>query len=219
MSGSRRTPPLLLATVSVVLVWSAVRPNAYGTWLMETIWAVAGVIVVVVAWRQFPLTTLLCCLLALWATVLAYGGHYGYANTPAGDAVQSWLELERNPYDRLGHFLQGFVPAIAVREVLWRRSPLQHSAWLPPLTVCVCLAFSAGWELLEWAGALAVEGGDPVFLGGQGDPWDTQWDLLLALLGSLLALTAMTRLHDGQLAERVAPQRADCDSSENTRAT
>src|SRR6185503_16773425 len=107
------------------------------------------VVVVIIIWRVFPLTTLLCTLLALHAIVLSYGGHYGYANTPAGDLVQDWLDLARNPFDRLGHFLQGFVPAIAVREVLWRRSPLRGTRWLPWLTFCVCLAISAFWELME----------------------------------------------------------------------
>lgn len=199
MNSARRAPPVLLAIVLTVLAWSAIAPNDLGTWFMETVWVVGGVTLVLLAWRRFPLTTLLCSLLAVWAVVLAYGGHYGYANTPAGDAIQDWLNLARNPYDRLGHFLQGFVPAIAVREVLCRRSPLRNSQWLVPLTICVCLALSAAWELLEWAGAFVVEGGDPAFLGGQGDPWDTQWDMLLALVGATIALATLSRLHDRQL--------------------
>lgn len=117
----------------------------------------------------------------------------------ARERVQDWLGLNRNPYDRLGDFMQGFAPAIAVREILWRRSPLRRSRWLPVLVVTCCLAISACWELLEWLGALVVQNGDPAFLGGQGDPWDTQWDLFLALVGSILALALFSRLHDRQL--------------------
>ena len=112
---------------------------------METVWAIVGLVVVVALWRRFPLTTVLCCVLALHAIVLAYGGHTGYSETPLGDAVQDWLGLERNPYDRLGHFLQGFVPAIAVREVLWRRSPLRGWRWLP----------WSSWSACAWRSARA----------------------------------------------------------------
>ena len=215
---TRRTPLVLLGVVLVVLAWSAVQPLRPMTWLLETVWVLVGLVVVLAAWRRFPLTTLLCALLALHAVVLAYGGHYGYSETPAGDAVQGWLGLERNPYDRLGHFLQGFVPAVAAREVLWRRSPLRGTRWLPWLTVAVCLAISASWELLEWAGAVVVEGGDPAFLGGQGDPWDTQWDMLLALVGATLAVLVLRRPHDRQLAVLAVPAvlaspRTDGDAS------
>jgi putative membrane protein len=208
----RRSPIALLTVVVAVLIWSAINPLKPMTWFFETIWVVVGIVVVLIFWRRFPLTTLLCGLLALHAVVLAYGGHYGYANTPAGDAVQDWFDLARNPFDRLGHFLQGFAPAIAVREVLWRCSPLRGSRWLPWLTLSVCLAISAFWELMEWWGALLVEGGNPSFLGGQGDPWDTQWDMLLALFGAGLALVTLSRVHDRQL-ERLTlagtTQRAD----------
>jgi putative membrane protein len=190
----------LLVVVLAVLAWSVVHPYRFGTWFFETIWVVAGLAVVLAAWRRFPLTTLLCCVLALHAVVLAYGGHYGYARTPLGEWVRDMLGLARNPFDRLGHFLQGLAPAIAAREILWRRSPLRGSRWLAPLTVCVCLAFSAFWELMEWWGAYAVAGGDPAFLGAQGDPWDTQWDMFMALIGAILALVLLSRTHDRQLA-------------------
>lgn len=196
---TRRTPLVLLVVVLAVLVWSVIGATKPLTWALETIWAVVGVAVVVAVWRRFPLTTLLCCLLTTHAVVLAYGGHTGYSETALGDAVQDWWGLQRNPYDRLGHFMQGFAPAIAVREVLWRRSPLRGSRCLPVLVVSVCLAISASWELLEWLGAELFEGGDPAFLGGQGDPWDTQWDMLLALVGALVSLGLFSRLHGRQL--------------------
>ncbi len=185
----------LFFAVVVGYVVSGLHPYRMGTWFFETVWVGIGLLVVALTRRRFPLTTLLCVLLAIHAAVLLYGGHYTYARTPLGDA----LGLVRNPYDRLGHFMQGFVPAIAVREVLWRRSPLRGTRWLAPLTVCVCLAISAFWELLEWWGAYLVANGDPAFLGGQGDPWDTQWDMFLALVGAVLALVTLGRWHDRQL--------------------
>jgi len=191
--------PVLFTVVAAAYLASAVHPYRLGTWFFETMWVGAGLVVVAVTRRRFPLTTLLCCVLAAWALVLVYGGHYSYARTPLGDL----LGLARNPYDRLGHFMQGFAPAIAVREVLWRRSPLRGSRWLAPLTVCVCLAFSAFWEFLEWWGAYLVAGGDPAFLGAQGDPWDTQWDMLMALLGATVALVTLTHPHDRSLGRLV----------------
>jgi putative membrane protein len=193
------TRRVLLAVVLAAFVWSGIRPVDRGAWFFETVWIPAGLAVILLAWRRFPLTTLLCAVLAAHAVVLAYGGHYTYAQTPLGDWVRDALGLARNPYDRLGHFMQGFAPALAIREVLWRRSPLRGSRWLPVLTVATTLGFSAFWELLEWWGSYAVAGGDPVFLGAQGDPWDTQWDMFLALVGGIVALVALHRPHDRQL--------------------
>jgi putative membrane protein len=190
---------ILLVLVLAVQGWSLVRPYRWDTWLFETIWVPLGLVVIAVTWRRFPLTTLLCCVLALHAVVLSYGGHYTYALAPAGEWARDAFGLSRNPFDRLGHFMQGFAPAIAVRELLWRRSPLRGSRWLGFLTVCGCLALSAFWELGEWWAAYAVADGDPAFLGGQGDPWDTQWDMALALAGAVLAVAVFARWHDGQL--------------------
>ncbi len=191
--------PALFLGVLGVLVWSAIRPHDYGAWFFETAWVVIGLIVAYATRRRFPLTTVLCTVLAAHAVVLAYGGHTTYALTPFGDWLQDVLGLDRNPYDRIGHFMQGFAPAILVREVLWRTSPLRGSRWLGPLSVAFCLAFSAFWELMEWWGALLVAGGSPSFLGAQGDPWDTQWDMLLALVGAIVAVAALHRIHDRQL--------------------
>ena len=204
MSGRRGWLAAILGLVLAGYAWSGIEPVGASTWVMETIWVPAGLVVVAVSWRRFPLTTLLCVLLAVHAVALAYGGHFGYANTPLGDRVQDALSLSRNPYDRFGHFLQGFVPAIAVREVLWHLTPLRGSRALPLLTLCVCMAISAWWELLEWAGAELTDSGNPAFLGGQGDPWDTQWDMLMALIGALLSLALLSRWHDHQLRRLVA---------------
>ncbi|WP_020518899.1 DUF2238 domain-containing protein [Catelliglobosispora koreensis] len=191
----------LLALVVAVLVWSVIKPHDLGTWVAETIWVVIGLALVLGFWKRFPLTGVACVVLAAHAIVLAYGGHTTYALTPLGDWLQDVFALDRNPYDRIGHFMQGFAPAIVVREILWRTSPLKGSRWLAPLTVCVCLSISAVWEFLEWGGAYLVMNGDPAFLGAQGDPWDTQWDMALAVIGALVALVTLSRLHDKQLKE------------------
>ncbi|MEV4011557.1 DUF2238 domain-containing protein [Nonomuraea angiospora] len=199
-SAARRLPLVLAAVVLLALVVSGLRPYDRLTWLLETFWVIVGLPLLVVLWRRFPLTTLLCCLLAVHALVLIVGGHYTYARVPFGHWLQDVLALSRNPYDRVGHLVQGFVPAILVREVLVRTSPLRGSAWLAPLTVCVCLAFSAFFELLEWWSALAAGEAADAFLAVQGDRWDTQWDMACALIGAVASLLLLTRLHDRQLA-------------------
>ena len=151
-------------------------------------------------WRRFPLTTLLCALLTVHALILILGGHYTYARTPVGNWIQDVFNLSRNPYDRIGHFAQGFVPAILVREILVRQSPLRGSRWLAPLVVCACLAFSALFEMIEWWSALVAGSAADDFLATQGDVWDTQWDMFLALVGAITALVSLSRLHDHQLA-------------------
>ncbi len=199
-SVTRRLPLLLAAVVLLALVVSGLRPHDRFTWFLETFWVIGGLPLLAVLWRRFPLTSLLCCLLALHALVLIVGGHYTYARVPFGHWLQDVLELSRNPYDRIGHLLQGFVPAILVRELLVRTSPLRGSAWLGPLTVCVCLAFSAFFEMLEWWAALAAGEAADAFLAVQGDQWDTQWDMACALIGAVTSLLLLSRPHDRQLA-------------------
>ncbi|MGB2567000.1 DUF2238 domain-containing protein [Micromonospora citrea] len=192
-------PQALLGLVVVALVVSGIRPYDRLTWLLETVWVIVGIPLVLLTWRRFPLTTLLCCLLAVHALILVVGGHHTYARTPIGDWARDVLDLSRNPYDRLGHFAQGFVPAILVREILVRRSPLRASRWLGPLVVCACLAFSAFFELIEWWAAVAAGSAADDFLATQGDVWDTQWDMFLALLGAITSLVLLSRWHDRQL--------------------
>ena len=146
--------------------------------------------------RRFPLTPLAYRLLFVHALILMLGGHYTYAEVPLGFWVGKALGFSRNHYDRLGHFAQGFVPAILAREILLRRSPLRPGRWLFFLVACVCLAISATYELIEWWTALATGEGATAFLGTQGDPWDTQWDMFLALVGALSALALLGRAHD-----------------------
>ncbi len=194
----------LLAIVLAVLVWSGIEPHDRFTWLLEVAPVLIGLPVVVATRRRFPLTPLLYLLLTIHAVILMVGGKYTYAQVPAGFWVQDLLGFERNHYDRLGHFAQGFVPAILAREILWRRSPLRASRWLGFLVVSICLAFSAFYELVEWWTAAATGEAAEAFLGTQGDPWDTQWDMFLALVGAITALVLLRRVHDRQLASLTA---------------
>ncbi|WP_344413030.1 DUF2238 domain-containing protein [Amycolatopsis minnesotensis] len=193
----------LTGVVVAALAWTGFGARSIGTWAMEVVWVVAGLVLVLAVRRGFPLTRLLCWLLVLHALVLCYGGQYTYAETPVGEWVQQWLGTQRNNYDRFAHFVQGFVPAIAVREVLLRRSPLTGGRWLAFLTVCVCLSISACFEFVEWASALALGGSADDFLATQGDPWDTQWDMFLCLCGALVSLALLARRHDRQLSTTI----------------
>lgn len=204
-AATRREPPVLLALAAVALAVSAIGPEDRLTWWLEVAPVLIGAPLLVATWRRFPLTPLAYRLLFLHALILILGGHYTYAKVPPGFWVQDLLDLGRNHYDRLGHLAQGFVPAIVAREILMRRSPLNHSRWLPFLVVCVCLAISAFYELIEWWTALIGGGSSEAFLGTQGDPWDTQWDMFLALTGAIVSLALLSGLHDRQLA-RVAPE-------------
>jgi putative membrane protein len=197
----RREPAVLLAVGVLALAVSAIRPYAYGTWLLEVLAALIAAPVLVLTYRRFPLTPLAYRLILAQALILMIGGHWTYAQVPAGDWVRDWLDLDRNPYDRLGHLFQGITPAIIAREVLLRRTPLRPGGWLFALVVCVVLAVSACWEFFEWWSALV--GGDAAddFLGAQGDVWDTQWDMFLAMCGAILSQLAFGRVHDRQLAQ------------------
>lgn len=196
----RVVPPVLLGIVVVGLIVSGIGPYDRLTWFLEVVWVLLAIPVVLLTWRRFPLTTLLCCLLAVHAVILMLGGHYSYARTPFGYWLRDLFGLARNPYDRIGHFAQGFIPAILVREILVRRSPLRGSRWLAPLVVCACLAFSAFFEMIEWWSAVLGGSAADDFLATQGDVWDTQWDMFLALIGAVTALVTLSRLHDRQLA-------------------
>ncbi|MES2960052.1 MAG: DUF2238 domain-containing protein [Pseudomonadota bacterium] len=203
------TSPAPLSTAALVLYSAALigllalsgwRPYDLATWVME----VAPVVVVLgLLWatrRRFPLTPLLYALIFVHAVVLMLGGHYSYARVPLGDWMRDALGLARNPYDGIGHFMQGFVPAVAARELLLRRTGLQRGAWLFVIVTAVCLAVSAIYELIEWGAAIALGQGAEEFLGTQGDPWDTQKDMALAWIGAMAAQWLLSRWHDRQLA-------------------
>lgn len=182
------------------LVGSGWSPYDRATWWMEVAPALIALPILWLTARRFPLTILALALIGFHGLVLMLGGAYTYARVPVGFMVQDWLDLARNPYDRFGHFIQGFVPAIVLRELLVRLGRLQPGWLLATLVTACCLAVSAFYELIEFAAAMALGQGADEFLGTQGDPWDTQWDMLMCLVGTLVALISLTGLHNRQLA-------------------
>lgn len=194
-----REPRALLVVGAIALAISGGAPHDRLTWLLEVAPILIAVPVLIATARRFPLTPLAYRLIFVHALILMVGGHYTYAEVPLGDWVADALGLARNPYDRLGHLAQGFVPAVVVREILIRRSPLRRGKWLAFLVACVCLAISAAYELVEWWSALLGGERADAFLGTQGDQWDTQWDMFMALVGAVAALALLGRLHDRQL--------------------
>ena len=208
-AGSIAVPPTrserwLLAVVVVVgLLVSGIIAKDRLTWLLEVIWAMVGLALVAWKWNAFPLTRLLCWLLALHALVLIHGGAYTYSLTPGGFWLQDLLGTERNPWDRLGHWMQGFVPAILARELLLRLTPLRRGGWLVYLVLAAALSFSAFFELIEWWAALVYGADADAFLATQGDAWDTQWDMFTCLLGAATSLMLLSPLHDRQLGPTV----------------
>jgi putative membrane protein len=190
----------LLVLTAIALVISGIGPRERGTWLLEVLPVLIAAPLLVFSWKPFRLTRLAYWLIFVHALVLMLGGHYTYAHVPLGFWLQEIFELARNPYDRIGHFMQGFTPAIVVREILLRRSPLRPGKWTFFLVTCVALAFSAVYEFVEWWVALLLGEGATAFLGTQGDEWDTQSDMFMCLIGAIASQLLFARLHDRQLA-------------------
>jgi putative membrane protein len=188
-----------LGAVLAALIVSGIQPYDRATWWMEVAPVLIAAPLLVAAHRRFPLTPLLYTLIFVHALVLILGGAYTYARVPAGFWLQDLLSLERNPYDRIGHFMQGFVPAMVAREIFLRGRLVAGARMVGFLCVCVALAVSAVYELIEWGAALALGQGAEEFLGTQGDPWDTQADMFFALTGATTALLFLARVHDRQL--------------------
>lgn len=197
--------PIAYVAISLtVLIWSGIAPKDTLTWALEVAPAVIGLILMALTWQRFRLTPLLYILILIHAIVLIIGGHYTYAEVPLFNNLEWLFGTERNNYDKLGHFLQGFEPAILAREILIRLKVVQRPAWLNFIIVAICLGFSAFYELVEWlVAALSGEEAED-FLGTQGYVWDTQSDMALALLGAILALLLLSRWHDRQLSALTA---------------
>lgn len=196
MKSARTFHLALLVIVGIVFCWSGWRPYDRFTWWLETSPALAGLVILLATYRRFPLTNLCYTLIALHICVLCLGGHYTYARVPLFDWLRPIFDWQRNHYDRLGHLMQGFVPAIIAREVIIRLGVVNRKKWVPFLVVSVCLAISAFYELLEWWTALIGGSAADEFLGSQGDVWDTQSDMCLALIGAVCALLFFSHLHD-----------------------
>lgn len=183
----------------LVLAWSAWKPHDYPTWWLEVSPALVALILLAATRKRFPLTRLLYFLILVHAVILMVGGHYTYAEVPVGDWVMEWTGGQRNNYDKLGHFAQGFIPAILAREILLRNHVVARRGWLSLYVISLCLAFSAFYELIEWWVALLSGEAAESFLGTQGYVWDTQSDMFWALIGACLALLLLSRTHDRQL--------------------
>ncbi|PTQ60668.1 putative membrane protein [Sphingomonas sp. PP-CE-3G-477] len=200
MTSTDRRLPILAILWSIGLVASGWAPADRATWSMEIAPVLIAFPILVALRRSFAFTTLALVLIALHGLVLMLGGAYTYARVPIGFAVQDWLHLARNPYDRFGHLMQGFVPAIVLREILVRTGSIASSRLLIVTVLAYCLSVSALYELIEFGAAVALGQGADAFLGTQGDPWDTQWDMLMCLVGAILALLLLFRVHDRQIA-------------------
>lgn len=201
--GNRRLALTLLVGFVAALLWSVIKPKDFFTWFLEVAPALIGVVILIATYRRFPFTALAYVIMFAHALILVVGGHYTYAEMPLFNWIRDTFHLARNDYDRLGHFFQGFSPAIVSREVLLRTSPLKRGGWLSFIVICICLAISATYELLEWRVSVAMGAAADAFLGTQGDPWDTQWDMTWALIGAATALLLLSRRHDRYL-ERLA---------------
>lgn len=200
MTAATRQQWFLMIALVVALGLSAIHPYDMGTWWLEVLPVFIALPLLFLSRERFPLTPLLLSLIFIHALVLMIGGHYTYARVPAGFWVQDWFGFHRNHYDRLGHFLQGFEPAILAREILLRRQVVRPGRWLVTFIISITLAFSAFYELIEWAVALVSAEAADSFLGTQGDVWDTQWDMFMCLVGTVAALVLLPRWHDRQLA-------------------
>lgn len=216
------TPPYrlhlgLLAIVAVVLAWSAIRPYDWYTWVLEVAPAVIGIPLLIWLYPRFRFTNLVYILVAIHASLLIIGGHYTYARVPLFEWLKDALHLQRNYYDRVGHFAQGFVPALIAREVLLRKTRLERDGWLRLIVVSICLAISAAYELLEWAAAEFSGSAADEFLGTQGDVWDTQKDMALALIGAICALGLLSRLQDRQMRQHAAADDAQSEREAQVR--
>ena len=199
MSTHRCYYVVLLGILSAAFVWSAILPADRLTWALEVAPVVIALPVLFVTYRSFVFTPLVYMLILIHALILLVGGHYTYAEVPLFNWLRDTYELLRNYYDRVGHFAQGFVPAMVAREILLRKSPLVAGRWLFFIVSCICLSISACYEFIEWWVAAYEGGAADAFLGTQGDVWDTQWDMLMALVGALAAQTFLATLHDRQM--------------------
>ncbi len=185
-----------------VLLWSGIRPADRVTWWLEVVPAMAGFVILLMTRQRFPLTQLAYLLILIHAVILMIGGHYTYAEVPAGEWLSQLTGSDRNDYDKLGHLAQGFIPAIIAREILIRNGILAVKSWLSFLVVCIVLAISAFYELIEWWAALLSSEAAESFLGTQGYVWDTQSDMFWALIGAILSLLTLSRIHDRQIRSR-----------------
>ncbi len=191
---------LLLILYAVALLWSAIQPKEYFTWILEVFPSLIAIVVIIATYKRFPLTDLAYTLFLIHSSILFVGGHYTYAEVPLFDWIRDTFHQSRNNYDTVGHFAQGFIPAIIAREIFIRKNVIPSRCWMNFLIVSVCLALSAVYEFIEWFVAVNIGDSAEAFLGTQGYVWDTQSDMLFATVGAMTALFVLSRFHDRQLA-------------------
>ncbi len=191
---------ILSGIVGIIFIWSLINPKDYFVWFLEVVPAIIGIALLAFTYKRFPFTNIIYVFVALHAIVLIVGGHYTYAENPLFDWFKEIFSLDRNHYDRLGHFVQGFFPALIIREFLLRKTKLERGKMLFFIVVSIALAISASYEIMEWWSALGVDpAAGTAFLGTQGDIWDAQWDMFLALIGASLSQLLFSGMHDRQL--------------------
>jgi len=190
---------LWLAVYFLVLIWSGINPKDYFTWLLEVFPALVGLFIMAVTYNKFRLTPLTYFLILIHSVILMVGGHYTYAEVPLFNWIRDTFDMARNNYDKIGHLAQGFIPAVIAREILLRQEIVVKKSWLSFIVICICLAISAFYELIEWWAALLSGEAAEAFLGTQGYVWDTQSDMALALLGAILSLLLLAKIHDNQI--------------------
>jgi len=200
-SNNTRAAIACLAVTLIVLLWSGFAPKDRVTWFMEVAPVFVALPIVLACWKRFPLTTLLTVVITLHAIVLMVGGKYTYAEMPLFNWIRDEFHLARNHYDRVGHFMQGFAPALVIRELLLRTSPMKPGKWLSTIMLFCCLGISATYELIEWQAAVGLGEGADAFLATQGDVWDTQKDMAMAGVGALVTILLFSKLHDRSLAK------------------
>ncbi|HCY61387.1 MAG TPA: hypothetical protein DHV59_00795 [Oxalobacteraceae bacterium] len=208
---------ILGGVLILILIYSGFITNDRATWIMEVAPVIIALPILVVTYRRFPLTPLLYSLIFVHALILILGGTYTYARVPLGFWMQDLFALARNPYDKIGHFAQGFAPVLIAREILIRCGYLTSRKMAGFLAICVAMAISAWYELVEWWAALALGQGADEFLGTQGDPWDTQSDMFLAFIGASVAILLLSKLHDAQIATSRAPSNSSLNADASRR--
>ncbi|QHI71785.1 DUF2238 domain-containing protein [Aminipila terrae] len=199
MRDNKRFHLLLFVTLLGILTWSVINPKDLFTWFLEVLPALIGILILLYLYPKYKLSDLAYILILIHATILIIGGHYTYAEMPVFNWIRDTFHLSRNYYDRLGHFAQGFIPAIITREILIRNEVLNKKKYMPFLVVSICLSISATYELFEFSIAKLTGDSAEAFLGTQGDIWDTQWDMLMALIGSITSLCLLSNYHDKEL--------------------
>lgn len=207
MQTQRGYLSFLLVTFFCILAWSAIKPHDYFTWFLEVVPALGGLAILIATYKRFRFSRLSYLLMWIHAIILVIGGHYTYAEVPLFNWIRDTFHTARNSYDGVGHFAQGFFPALVAREILLRNTPLKRGGWLFTIVVSICLAISALYELIEWQVAVWTGTAADAFLGAQGDPWDTQKDMALCLAGSIISLLLLSRTQDRSIAAVDEPQR------------